>query len=62
MTNALDCGHAVRAYNHEVNASVSVMQPCRYGMQEKEISSEVEKPCPCPRGSDNVGSAKGSVT
>lgn len=63
MTNALDCGRAVRVYNHEVNASVSAMQPCRYDMQEKQISSEVvEKPCPCPGGSDNVGSAKGSVT
>lgn len=38
------------------------MQPCHYDMQEKETSSEVVVKKPCPRGSDNVGSAKGSVT
>jgi hypothetical protein len=54
----------VRAYIHEVKASISAMRPGHYDKQEKETSSEVlvNKPCPSPRGSDNVGSAKGSVT
>jgi hypothetical protein len=56
-------GHAVRAYSHEVRASAGAMQPCRYDMPEKQIFCElVKKPCPCPHESDNVGSARGSVT
>ena len=34
MTNVLDCGRTVRAYNHKVNASVSAMKCCHYDMQD----------------------------
>lgn len=62
-TNALDYDRAVRANNHEVNVSAGAMRPCRYDMQEKRISFEmVKKPCPSPRGGDNVGSARGTLT
>jgi hypothetical protein len=60
---AMDCGHEVRAYSHEVRASAGAMPPCRYDMPETQISCEqVKKPCPCPHETDNVGSARGSVT
>lgn len=62
MTNASDCGRAVRAYSHEVKASASAMQPYHYDEQEKEISFEVKEPCPSPHGSDNVGSETVSET
>jgi hypothetical protein len=63
LTYALDYRDAVRAYSHEVRANAGAMQPCHYDMQEKGISFElVRKPCPCPRGNDNEGSATGSVT
>jgi hypothetical protein len=53
----------VRAYSHEVKPSVSVMQPYHYDRQENRISfAVVKKPCPGPRGSDNVGSERGSAT
>lgn len=60
--NASDCGHAVRAYSHEVKASASVMRPYRYDEQEKEISFEVKEPCPSLRGSDNAENETGSET
>jgi|SRR6266436_2540188 len=62
LMNASDCGHAVRVYSHEVNASASATQPYRYDEQEKGTSFEAKEPCPSPRGSDSVGSATGSAT
>jgi len=62
LTNASDCGRAVRAYSHEVKASASTMQPYHYDEQERKISFGVKEPCPSPRGSDNVGSETGSET
>lgn len=63
LTYALDYRDAERAYSHEVRANAGAMRPCRYDMREKGISFEpVRKPCPCPRGNDNEGSATGSVT
>src|SRR5260370_27908320 len=63
LTNASDCGRVVRAYSHEVKPSVSVMQPYHYDRVENRISfAVVKKPCPSPRGSDNVGSERGSAT
>jgi hypothetical protein len=57
-----DCGHAVKVYSHEVKVSASATQPYHYDEQEKEISFEVNEPCPSPRGSDNVGNETGNET
>lgn len=63
LMNAGGCGHAVRAYIHEVKASASAIHPCHYDVREKQISSEAAKrPCPSPHESDKVANVRGSVT
>ena len=42
--------------SHKVKPSASVMEPYRYGEQEKAILSEEKEPCPSQHRSNNLGS------